>query len=163
MGCFLHHRGVAQFGRVPALGAGCRRFESCRLDHFLYLIANWENAFLGPVAQLGERSVRIREVESSSLFRSTIELYFLSADQKLWGFISMKNSAKALKIPKRGRSSAGRAFDWQSRGHGFDPHRLHQMGARRTQPRFISLARCSFWLCRFLKSGKSKKEPVIEK
>ena len=30
----------------------------------------------GPVAQLGERSVRIREVESSSLFRSTIrELY----------------------------------------------------------------------------------------
>ena len=25
----------------------------------------------GPVAQLGERSVRIREVESSSLFRST--------------------------------------------------------------------------------------------
>ena len=26
----------------------------------------------GPVAQLGERSVRIREVESSSLFRSTI-------------------------------------------------------------------------------------------
>ena len=71
MGCFLHHRGVAQFGRVPALGAGCRRFESCRLDHFLYLIASWENAFLGPVAQLGERSVRIREVESSNLFRST--------------------------------------------------------------------------------------------
>ncbi len=109
MGCFLHHRGVAQFGRVPALGAGCRRFESCRLDHFLYLIPSWENAFLGPVAQLGERSVRIREVESSNLFRSTIELYFLSADQKLWGFISMKNSAKALKIPKRGRSSAGSA------------------------------------------------------
>ena len=27
----------------------------------------------GPVAQLGERSVRIREVESSSLFRSTIQ------------------------------------------------------------------------------------------
>ena len=29
----------------------------------------------GPVAQLGERSVRIREVESSSLFRSTIKLH----------------------------------------------------------------------------------------
>ena len=28
---------------------------------------------LGPVAQLGERSVRIREVESSSLFRSTMK------------------------------------------------------------------------------------------
>ena len=24
---------VAQFGRVPALGAGCCRFKSCRKDH----------------------------------------------------------------------------------------------------------------------------------
>ena len=29
---FLHQRGVAQPGRAPALGAGCRRFESCRPD-----------------------------------------------------------------------------------------------------------------------------------
>ncbi len=28
-----------------------------------------------------------------------------------------------------GRSSAGRALEWHSRGHGFDPHRLHQNGA----------------------------------
>src|SRR6266849_1173732 len=27
-------RGVAQPGRAPALGAGCRRFESSRPDHF---------------------------------------------------------------------------------------------------------------------------------
>ena len=26
-------RDVAQFGSAPALGAGCRRFESCRPDH----------------------------------------------------------------------------------------------------------------------------------
>ena len=26
--------GVAQFGRVLGLGPRCRRFESCRLDHF---------------------------------------------------------------------------------------------------------------------------------
>lgn len=26
------YRGVAQPGRAPALGAGCRRFESCRPD-----------------------------------------------------------------------------------------------------------------------------------
>ena len=26
-------RGVAQFGSAPALGAGCRRFESCHPDH----------------------------------------------------------------------------------------------------------------------------------
>ncbi len=28
-------RGVAQPGRAPALGAGCRRFESCRPDYGL--------------------------------------------------------------------------------------------------------------------------------
>ena len=28
-------RDVAQFGSAPALGAGCRRFESCRPDHCL--------------------------------------------------------------------------------------------------------------------------------
>ena len=28
-------RDVAQFGSAPALGAGCRRFESCHPDHFL--------------------------------------------------------------------------------------------------------------------------------
>ena len=89
MGCFLHHRGVAQFGRVPALGAGCRRFESCRLDHYFAVLCKLYSAVFGPVAQLGERSVRIREVESSSLFRSTIELYFLSADQKIVGFLSV--------------------------------------------------------------------------
>ena len=27
-------RDVAQFGSAPALGAGCRRFESCHPDHF---------------------------------------------------------------------------------------------------------------------------------
>lgn len=29
-------RGVAQLGRAPALGAGGRMFESCRLDHFWF-------------------------------------------------------------------------------------------------------------------------------
>ena len=28
-------RGVAQSGSAPALGAGCRKFESCRPDHYL--------------------------------------------------------------------------------------------------------------------------------
>jgi hypothetical protein len=36
----------------------------------------------GPVAQLGERSVRIREVESSNLFRST------KKSQKSYGFLT---------------------------------------------------------------------------
>ena len=35
------------------------------------MLFSGENGIHGPVAQLGERSVRIREVESSSLFRST--------------------------------------------------------------------------------------------
>jgi hypothetical protein len=30
-------RGVAQLGRAPALGAGCRRFESCLPDHPSFL------------------------------------------------------------------------------------------------------------------------------
>ena len=32
--CVYPIRGVAQSGRAPALGAGCRRFESCLPDHF---------------------------------------------------------------------------------------------------------------------------------
>ena len=30
-----------------------------------------------------------------------------------------------------GRSSAGRALEWHSRGHRFDPDRLHQMAEER--------------------------------
>ena len=30
----VQRRDVAQFGSAPALGAGCRRFESCHPDHF---------------------------------------------------------------------------------------------------------------------------------
>ncbi len=33
--CARRDRGVAQSGSAPALGAGCRRFESCLPDHFL--------------------------------------------------------------------------------------------------------------------------------
>ena len=29
----VQRRDVAQFGSAPALGAGCRRFESCHPDH----------------------------------------------------------------------------------------------------------------------------------
>ena len=32
---FFTVRGVTQLGRVLALGARCRRFESCRLDHII--------------------------------------------------------------------------------------------------------------------------------
>src|SRR6266851_7162752 len=32
----LRFRGVAQPGRAPALGAGCRRFESSRPDHAVH-------------------------------------------------------------------------------------------------------------------------------
>jgi hypothetical protein len=30
------HRGVAQPGRAPRLGRGCRQFESGRPDHFIF-------------------------------------------------------------------------------------------------------------------------------
>ena len=49
------------------------------------------------------------------------------------GFLLTKLNSSAiitLVLLSWGRSSAGRAFDWQSRGHGFDPHRLHQVRAK---------------------------------
>ena len=33
----LNYPGVAQLGRAPALGAGCRMFKSCHLDQLLFL------------------------------------------------------------------------------------------------------------------------------
>lgn len=49
------------------------------------------------------------------------------------GFLLTKLNSSAiitLVLLSWGRSSAGRAFDWQSRGHGFDPHRLHHIKNR---------------------------------
>ena len=37
-------RGVAQPGSALALGARCRRFESCYPDHFLGAMAEWSKA-----------------------------------------------------------------------------------------------------------------------
>ena len=37
----VQRRDVAQFGSAPALGAGCRRFESCRPDHILAGVVQW--------------------------------------------------------------------------------------------------------------------------
>ena len=54
----------------------------------------------GPVAQLGERSVRIREVESSSLFRSTTkETSFVYQDKRGFLCFQEQNSPQYRKIP----------------------------------------------------------------
>ena len=42
---FMKRSGRSAVGSAPALGAGCRRFESCRPDHFI-------NNTIGPLAQL---------------------------------------------------------------------------------------------------------------
>ena len=66
--------------RVPALGAGCRRFESCHLDHkkeipderylFFYLLVC---TGLGPAAELSKfgdyKEQQIWEKRSGGLFR----------------------------------------------------------------------------------------------
>ena len=57
----------------------------------LFLLA--ANSY-GPVAQLGERSVRIREVESSSLFRSTISRKITANSAVIFCLIAI--------IPQRG-------------------------------------------------------------
>jgi hypothetical protein len=51
------NQGVAQSGRVPALDAGCRRFESCRPDHLrrstlVALGTIWLASIAGPIAAL---------------------------------------------------------------------------------------------------------------
>ena len=46
----------------------------------------------GPVAQLGARSVRIREVEGSNPFRSTMQkAAFVSRQKRLFAMISAKD------------------------------------------------------------------------
>ena len=45
-----HHRGVAQLGSAPALGAGCRRFKSCHPDKLIEALRRLPqglNHFLG--------------------------------------------------------------------------------------------------------------------
>ena len=37
LACAVLRRDVAQFGSAPALGAGCRRFESCHPDHLSFI------------------------------------------------------------------------------------------------------------------------------
>ena len=43
-------RDIAQSGSAPALGAGCREFESLYPDHF-YFLKSW-SYLIAPVAQL---------------------------------------------------------------------------------------------------------------
>ncbi len=57
---------------------------------------------IGAVAQLGERYNRTVEVRGSS------PLCSIGEKRIVWG-----------------RSSAGRAFEWHSKGQGFEPPRLH--------------------------------------
>ncbi len=99
------------------------------------------NAPLGGVAQLGERLTGSQEVRGSIPLVSTQEfsrtrssllvflfeqsvgqtVYAISQKVLAWIYLfSYINERTAW-----GRSSAGRALDWQSRGQGFDPPRLH--------------------------------------
>ena len=48
-GCALRHRGVAQSGSAPALGAGCRGFESLHPDHFSSAMPQVEGWYLKQV------------------------------------------------------------------------------------------------------------------
>ena len=53
---FLTSRGVAQPGSAPALGAGGRRFESGRPDHFFNFLCNGCATKVGASTRIGERS-----------------------------------------------------------------------------------------------------------
>ena len=104
----------------------------------------------GRLAQLGERCVRIAEVESSNLLSSTtvkkdwmpwgtaygIRDLHRQNQIRMWGYSSAGSPAQSLNHPRKnliltlfhtwGYSSAGRALEWHSRGQRFDPAYLHQ-------------------------------------
>lgn len=98
----------------------------------------------GPVAHLGERYVRNVEVESSSLFRSTILfrqtdfcLHWLAAIMFTHAVLYAETVVHIIKtnfciisnhIPW-GISAAGSARHWQCRGQGFKSPMLHQSKA----------------------------------
>ena len=50
-GCALRHRGVAQSGSAPALGAGCRGFESLHPDQLLSVVPQRRELTFGSVRQ----------------------------------------------------------------------------------------------------------------
>ena len=50
-GCALRHRGVAQSGSAPALGAGCRGFESLHPDQLLPVTPQRRGLAFGSVRQ----------------------------------------------------------------------------------------------------------------
>ena len=50
-GCALRHRGVAQSGSAPALGAGCRGFESLHPDQLLPGLPHRREFAFGSVRQ----------------------------------------------------------------------------------------------------------------
>ena len=44
----LNYPDVAQFGRAPALGAGCRMFKSCHLDQYSSIVQSVERWTVNP-------------------------------------------------------------------------------------------------------------------
>ena len=107
----------------------------------------------GPVAQLGERTVRIpmaahRPVSFSPRFRSD----FSPKSSKIE---KLENLLFVVKTPQKAaiwaHSSAGRAFGSHPRGRGFESLWVHQSRARRTMQVRLAfvLLRRSIWSAMF--------------
>ena len=77
-GCALRHRGVAQSGSAPALGAGCRGFESLHPDHFNFPSGMPQRR---EVPQAGVRQARVSHPIASSWLKCSHFLMVAVAHQ----------------------------------------------------------------------------------
>src|SRR5438105_3655076 len=107
-------RGVAQFGSAPALGAGGRRFESCRPDHFIamtYRDGGLEMKYLvifekGQSGQWGAyvpdlpgcTAVGATKAEARDLISKSIRLWLATARAKGWEIPAASSSALKLAV-----------------------------------------------------------------
>ena len=134
-----NRRGIAQSGSAPALGAGCREFESLYPDHFFlrsthrFTRLRWfvPDRCKAPVAQLIEHRPSKPRVKGSSPFgRATFP-----RGNEGWPVLWKGHSSKAFKRYGE-RSSVGRAPDCDSGGRGFNPRR---------SPHFLYYAQVQGW------------------
>ena len=131
------HRGIAQSGSAPALGAGCREFESLYPDHFLVAIQMTKTERL-ELNWIEHRPSKPR-VAGSSPARRTRYSAITSKRNMLWRRSRHTHIIRSLE-KHGGRSSVGRAPGCDPGGRGFKPHRppqfLNLRGLRTTYPKY---------------------------
>ncbi len=108
----LRQRGVAQPGRAPALGAGCRRFESCRPDKkalfrvpfFLIELSSWVKRKVGSSAKCVETPIFASWRSATALYEHTQPIVLkvaISISSPLYQFHLAVKAAVAQRVGVR--------------------------------------------------------------